>query len=144
MGHCVFSVGRRIIAPGAAQMHPAICRTAQPSDPNIDINNNINVNQNVFGNGFLVNMSGVPNGFPLSCGQHSDHYGENMDRRGSALMQHNTFEDLNATYPSTAPGDAGDVALGAYIQSGMGGNVPRPEMTGNDLRDFIYFIRRGT
>ncbi len=49
-----------------------------------------------------------------------------------------------ATYPSTVPGDAGDVALANYIRSGMGGSVPRPEITGNDMRDLIYFIRRSS
>jgi hypothetical protein len=49
----------------------------------------------------------------------------------------NTYEDLMHTYPD-------DASLGAYIRSGMGGRTPRPELTGNDLRDFIYFIRRGT
>jgi hypothetical protein len=42
-----------------------------------------------------------------------------------------------ATYPT-------DAALGAYIQSGMGGSVPRPEIVGDSLRDYIYYIRRGT
>jgi hypothetical protein len=49
----------------------------------------------------------------------------------------NTFEDLNATYRS-------DTDLANYIRSGMGGSVPRPEITGNDMRDLIYFIRRST
>ena len=56
----------------------------------------------------------------------------------------NTFDDLMVTYPSTVPGDAGDVALANYIRSGFGGSVPRPEITGNDMRDLIYFIRRST
>jgi len=32
--------------------------------------------------------------------------------------------------------------LRAYIQAGMGGAVPRPEISGNDLHDLIYFMRR--
>ena len=51
---------------------------------------------------------------------------------------------MHGIYTSTTPGDAGDVALASFIQSGMGGGVPRPEITGNDLRDFIYFTRRST
>ncbi len=35
-----------------------------------------------------------------------------------------------------------DAQLGAYLQSGAGGTVPRPELTGNDLRNVIYYIRR--
>jgi hypothetical protein len=34
-----------------------------------------------------------------------------------------------------------DAALGAYIQAGMGGSVPRPEITGTSLGDLMYFIR---
>jgi hypothetical protein len=49
----------------------------------------------------------------------------------------NTFDEMHATYTT-------DAALGAYIQSGMGSSVPRPEITGNDLRDLIYFIRINT
>jgi len=61
---------------------------------------------------------------------------------GQAFVDTKTFSDLMALYPSTTPGDAGDQALAAYIQSGMDGSVPRPEITGNDMADLIYFIRR--
>jgi hypothetical protein len=37
-----------------------------------------------------------------------------------------------------------DAQLAAYLQGGAGGSVPRPELTGNDLRNLIYFIRRST
>jgi hypothetical protein len=49
----------------------------------------------------------------------------------------NSFDEMHATYPT-------DAALGAYIQGGMGGGTPRPEITGNDLRDLIFYIRRNT
>lgn len=35
-----------------------------------------------------------------------------------------------------------DAQLGAYLQSGAEGSVARPELTGNDLRNVIYYIRR--
>lgn len=35
-----------------------------------------------------------------------------------------------------------DAQLGAYLQNGAEGSVPRPELTGNDLRNVIYYIRR--
>lgn len=35
-----------------------------------------------------------------------------------------------------------DAALATYLQNGAEGSVPRPELTGNDLRNVIYFIRR--
>jgi len=35
-----------------------------------------------------------------------------------------------------------DAQLASYLQSGAQGLVPRPELTGNDLRNVIYYIRR--
>jgi hypothetical protein len=35
-----------------------------------------------------------------------------------------------------------DIQLATYLQSGADGSVPRPELTGNDLRNVIYYIRR--
>jgi hypothetical protein len=43
------------------------------------------------------------------------------------------FDDLNTST---------DAELAALIQSGWDGQTPRPEITGNDLRNLIYFIRR--
>ena len=37
-----------------------------------------------------------------------------------------------------------DAQLATYLQNGAEGSVPRPELTGNDLRNLIYFIRRTT
>ncbi len=34
-----------------------------------------------------------------------------------------------------------DVQLAQYIQNGMGGHIPRPEITGKDLQALIYYIR---
>jgi len=35
-----------------------------------------------------------------------------------------------------------DSQVGTYLQNGADGSVPRPELTGNDLRNVIYYIRR--
>jgi hypothetical protein len=35
-----------------------------------------------------------------------------------------------------------DTQVATYLQNGAEGSVPRPELTGNDLRNVIYFIRR--
>ncbi len=35
-----------------------------------------------------------------------------------------------------------DAQLGTYLQNGAEGTVPRPEITGNDLRNLVYYIRR--
>ncbi len=34
-----------------------------------------------------------------------------------------------------------DLELAAYIQKGMGGHIPRPEITGKDLQALIYYIK---
>jgi len=51
----------------------------------------------------------------------------------SGLGNVKNFDDLVAM---------SDTDLGAYLQSGAEGSVPRPEITGNDLRNLIYYIRR--
>src|SRR5271166_3428751 len=52
---------------------------------------------------------------------------------GSSVVMN--IDDMVAAFPD-------DASLGAYIQSGCGGSVPRPEITGNDLIILIYYIRR--
>jgi hypothetical protein len=43
------------------------------------------------------------------------------------------------------PGDPANAGtLVAYIQSGMESGVPRPEITGRDMVQLIYFLRRDT
>jgi hypothetical protein len=46
-----------------------------------------------------------------------------------------TFDSLNLNFPD-------DASLAAFIQSGYGGAISRPEFTGDDLADLIYYIRR--
>ncbi len=60
-----------------------------------------------------------------------------------------TWEDLMhntvlGNFASTTPGDIGDQNLATYIRSGMGGATPYTEITGNDMADLIYYIRRDT
>jgi hypothetical protein len=46
--------------------------------------------------------------------------------------------------PALEPGDpANNGTLAAYVQAGMGGAVPRPELTGRDLAILLYWIRHG-
>jgi hypothetical protein len=131
----------RMIGTGTGSMGPLSIRALQPSDPAFSLDTT------KYDNGHTTQEAGVMNGFPADI-RPSFHalwgpFGGGFIRNDT-VSGLNTFEDLNAFYPSTTPGDSGDVALAAYIQGGMGGIVPRPEMTGNQLRDFIYFIRRGT
>jgi hypothetical protein len=48
-----------------------------------------------------------------------------------------SFDGLTQNFPT-------DAALAAFIQSGFGGVDPRPEITGDDLADVIYWIRRAS
>jgi len=52
-----------------------------------------------------------------------------------ALGNVNNFSDLASMT---------DAQLAAYLQAGAEGSVPRPELTGNDLRNLVYYIRRTT
>jgi hypothetical protein len=56
-----------------------------------------------------------------------------------------SFNDLATTYPTDGSFTAEICApgtLGRYFQDGGAGVVPRPEMTGNDLRAICYLVRR--
>ena len=59
----------------------------------------------------------------------------------------NTFDSLNSgIFASTALQETlATGRLAAYIlEPGSGAATPRPEITGNDMRDLIYFIRYNT
>jgi hypothetical protein len=144
LGHYpwAFSCSRtqaRMIGTGTGSPSPLPIRALQTSDPVFSIDNTKYTNANA------TLEQGAPSGFPVDI-RPSFHtiWGAWGGGYIKNTAGHNTFSDLNLTYASATPGDAGDVALAAYIQGGMGGTVPRPELTGNQLRDFIYLIRRGT
>lgn len=71
-------------------------------------------------------------------------YGDTGQSRLGLSTTNLTFDEIDANFPSSAPGDAGDIALANFIRAGMIGTVPRPEITGNDMRDLIFYIRRNT
>ena len=128
----------RWIGTGMAHYHPVMGRIKQSGDPNVDHGSNINWNEAMTENASLITYNGTVRGFPR------DIRPSLYTLRGGTgggfttnLPGHNTYDELNATYPT-------DAALGAYIQAGMGGFVPRPEIVGNALRDYIYSIRRGS
>jgi hypothetical protein len=134
----------RMIFTGTADFFPTTIRIQQPTDPIVNFGTNFD--QNAYGRGFGIHNQGTCNGFPWES---RPAFWSVWGPQGVPWINNrsgpNTFEDLmQGIYASTTPGDAGDVALAAFIQSGMGGVVPRPEMTGNDLRDYIYYIRRQT
>jgi hypothetical protein len=104
-------------------------RTLQPTDPpyNVSLNN--------YSNGRTIWLTGTVGGFPWGSRPAFSAIGG--DRGVSHLGVIPSFDDLMTRYPD-------DASLGNYLQSGMGGSVPRPEITGNDLRDLIYFVRRNS
>jgi hypothetical protein len=61
---------------------------------------------------------------------------------------HNTMDELYSLpdgTPDLEPGDPSNAGtLVAYIQAGMESGVPRPEITGRDMVQLIYFLRRDT
>jgi hypothetical protein len=128
----------RMIAVGSAQFQPVMIRQKLPGDPVVDHNFNINFNQAMIESGGQVHYLGSVVGFPREM--RPSFYSLRGPTGGGFITNspgQDTFEDLNATFPT-------DAGLAAFIQSGMGGMVPRPEIVGNQLRDYIYAIRRGT
>jgi hypothetical protein len=126
----------RFIGSGVAETAAVMGRIKQSGDPVVDLSTNYD--GATFDRGGQIHIFGSTGGFPP--GMRPSFWSLRGTMGDGFILNsagNNTFEDLNATY-------ATDGALAAYIQAGMGGAVPRPEMVGNDLRDYIYFIRRGT
>jgi hypothetical protein len=119
-------------------------RPKQPSDPAFDYLNGVGIDEATYNRGQNVFIMGTCPIFPWNSrpGFRALVGASGSGHLGSKVVPN--FDDLMAAYPSTNPGDAGDQALAAFIQAGMGGSVPRPEITGNDLRDLIYYIRRSS
>ena len=104
-------------------------RIQEPTDPvyDLDLDN--------YSNGRSIWLTGTVAGFPWGSRPAFSTLGGNRGVSHLGIIP--SFDDLMTLYPD-------DVSLGNYIHSGMGGSVPRPEITGNDLRDLIYFVRRNS
>jgi hypothetical protein len=134
----------RFLSMGFADTGVFSWRSVQPSDPAFDYNNSIGFDNATYTRGQNVFIMGTCPIFPWNSrpGFRALVGASGSGHLGSSVVPN--FDDLMAHYPSNMPGDAGDQALAAFIQSGMGGSVPRPEITGNALRDLIYYIRRSS
>jgi hypothetical protein len=128
----------RMIATGTASFNPIVIRIKQPSDPVVNVGSSINFNEAALENAGQIVFTGTVDGFPFGVRPSL------WNLRGAVSMGfimdspgHNSYDDLNATYPT-------DAGMAAYIQAGMGGAVPRPEIVGNQMRNLCYGIRRGT
>ena len=101
--------------------------TSDPPDPGSTLDVDVN-----FRNGVNVYYYGTPAVFLYGTRPSLVALGGPSGQTWTGLP---TFDDLMATYPD-------DASLGAYIQAGFGGSVPRPDIRGKDLRDLIWWIRR--
>ena len=88
---------------------------------------------NIYRYGLEVYMRGTARDFPEGVRPSlSLLHGARGETRIGTLK---TFDEL---------AELDDAALGALIRAGFGGSQPRPEISGRDLRDLIYFIRRNS
>jgi hypothetical protein len=104
------------------------------------INSNDDIGQNLlhYVSGWYIFKAGTCLTFPWDCRPSFNAlYGDNGVSHLGLSTDENTFEDLMVKFPD-------DASLGDFIQAGMIGSTPRPELTGNDLRDLIYYVRRSS
>jgi|GEM_PF-2042617 len=114
----------RLIVSGFGNSAPHVYRLAVPSDP---------TPQHLYTqymDGESVFRAGTVGGFPM--GDRTSF----LTLRSSGGMSHipgiKSFDEMAAM---------SDAALTAYIQGGMGGSIPRPEITGIHLELLKHFIR---
>ena len=116
-----------------------------------DAFNNVNVDAGALDRGYYIYLQGsvqnnvkttVEGVFPWGVrpGGSQLHGGEGLAQLGLTSIvpggsNGDTFDGLMANFPT-------DAALAAFIQGGFGGTTPRPEITGDDLKDVIYCVRR--
>jgi hypothetical protein len=115
----------RLVTSGVHSSGIASLRLIQPTDPNFQLN----VPRYVAGKNIWFTGT-VPN-FPF--GSRPSFAAVHGYEGHSALGNVLNFDDMVSMT---------DAQLGAYLQVGADGSVPRPELTGNDLRNVIYYIRR--
>ena len=136
--------GRFLLGGISFEGSPNSWRVRQPSDPAIDVVNGTGISPNwtqgdqiwELGTTVMFGSNNVALGsFPWGSRPTL------ITTTGPRGLQHTgvfpSIDDLVQSYPT-------DAALATYIQNGMGGSVPRPEITGNALRDLIYWIRRNS
>jgi hypothetical protein len=138
MGHYPWAIAistkeGRMITTGGAMFQPNFMRIKQSSDPNVDHNTGVNYYGPAIERGGTIFETGTAVGFPRGVRPSFEALTGFITNNPGA----NTSDDWNLTYPT-------DAAFAAFIQSGMGGSVPRPEIVGTQMRDLIYALRRST
>jgi NHL repeat-containing protein len=115
----------RLVVTGVESAGVVSLRLLQPTDPVFQLNlADYVAGRNVWLTGTVPNF---PFGSRPSFA--AVHGFEGYSNLGNVL----NFDDLVSMT---------DVQLGSYLQAGADGSVPRPELTGSDLRNVIYYIRR--
>jgi hypothetical protein len=136
----------RAISSGTADYPPTSWRIQEPTDITVDLATNTNIAYQRWQNGQAIWQGGTVRAFPFTA---RPAFTALWGWSGNGHILGFTWDDLMhdtalGNFASTTPGDTGDQNLSAYIRSGMGGATPYPEITGNDMADLIYYIRRDT
>jgi hypothetical protein len=115
----------RLVVSGVESTGVVSLRLLQPTDPAFQLNlADYVAGRNVWFTGTVPNFP-----FGSRPGFAAVHGNEGHSGLGNVL----NFDDLISMT---------DSQLASYLQGGADGSVPRPELTGNDLRNVIYYIRR--
>jgi hypothetical protein len=113
---------------GLLQFRPR--RATDPVYGNYDDKFAYTVDGAKYANGQYIHNWGTAAGFPPNS---RPSFKNLVSEHGYGFVGARTFDELSVMT---------DAQIATYIQAGMGGLTPRPELTGNDLRDYIYYIRR--
>lgn len=99
-----------------------------------DPNNNYSADNAYYARGLIVWQRGTVVDWPLDS---RPSFANIHGRNGYNLLGANfrTFDELN---------DLNDADLTTAIQAGLDGSIARPEITGDDLRDLIFYIRKNS
>jgi hypothetical protein len=115
----------RIVVSGVQSAGVVTLRLVQPNDPAFQFN------LANYSAGRLIWLNGTVPNFPFGSRPSfaAVHGVEGHSGLGNIL----NFDDMISM---------SDAQLATYLQNGAQGSVLRPELTGNDLRNLIYYIRR--
>ena len=124
----------RMVMGGTVSTAAQQMRIAQATGADGDILNSVNPYNagNAAERGYYTFIFGSPKKWPINC-RPSLHM--LLSRTGQNQIGTPTFDDLHATYTTSS-------AMAAFFQAGAGGQFPRPELTGEDMKDVDYLVRR--
>jgi hypothetical protein len=142
---CFDQSQNRILTGGFRHWGLECWRGKIASDPVYNVNTDQGVNTLLYEYGHSLYWHGTVKVFPWGYRPSlaSLHGPAGQSFLGRTIARN--FDAIAAAYPTD--GDFTRAAqmpgtLGYFINTGMDGSVPRPEITGNDLRALCYYIRR--